>query len=142
MFCCVVENRVLRPKQIIMGTSGTVLDWIMIDQQGQQDQTIRIQKLAEIINLLPHEIYYFTFSLSISLSLTHPPGSCQFPVRKSANSTPSERATRCLPPIVALRSWTNCLKETGTSEPTSRTCCNDGTSSRSWRGHWKPAKAV
>ena len=24
-----VENRVLRPEQIIMGTSGTVHDWIM-----------------------------------------------------------------------------------------------------------------
>ena len=96
---CIVENRVLRQEQIVMGTSGTVLDWIMkkkvslslslslslsfsllctflpspttkvllllfnqvidpqritmfvldeadvmIDQQGQQDQTIRIQK--------------------------------------------------------------------------------------------------
>ena len=60
-----VESRVLRREHIIMGTSGTVLDWvlkkrvidpkkitmfvldeadIMIDQQGQQDQTIRIQK--------------------------------------------------------------------------------------------------
>jgi len=60
-----VEARVLRKEHIIMGTSGTVLDWllkrkvidpskismfvldeadIMIDQQGQQDQTIRIQK--------------------------------------------------------------------------------------------------
>lgn len=60
-----VELRVLRQEHIIMGTSGTVLDWIlkkkvidpkkiimfvldeadvMIDQQGQQDQTIRIQK--------------------------------------------------------------------------------------------------
>lgn len=60
-----VENRVERTEHIIMGTSGTVLDWIlkrkvvdpskivmfvldeadvMIDQQGQQDQTIRIQK--------------------------------------------------------------------------------------------------
>ena len=55
----------LRREHIIMGTSGTVLDWvlkkrvidpkkivmfvldeadIMIDHQGQQDQTIRIQK--------------------------------------------------------------------------------------------------
>ena len=104
---CIVENRVLRQEQIVMGTSGTILDWIMkkkvslsfslslslspslslslslsllctflpspttkvllllfnqvidpqritmfvldeadvmIDQQGQQDQTIRIQK--------------------------------------------------------------------------------------------------
>ena len=60
-----MESRVLRREHIIMGTSGTVLDWvlkkrvidpkkitmfvldeadIMIDQQGQQDQTIRIQK--------------------------------------------------------------------------------------------------
>ena len=63
-----VENRVLRTEQIIMGTAGTVLDWIlkrkvvdpskivmfvldeadvMIDQQGQQDQTIRIQKCVQ-----------------------------------------------------------------------------------------------
>ena len=60
-----VEPRVLRSEHVIMGTSGTVLDWmlkkrvidparitmfvldeadVMIDQQGQQDQTIRIQK--------------------------------------------------------------------------------------------------
>ena len=62
---CTVEARTLRREHIIVGTSGTVLDWIlkrkvidpsrivmfvldeadvMIDQQGQQDQTIRIQK--------------------------------------------------------------------------------------------------
>ncbi|XP_064385285.1 ATP-dependent RNA helicase DDX19A-like [Halichondria panicea] len=61
-----VERGTTLKEQIIMGTSGTVLDWIlkkkaidptkikmfvldeadvMIDQQGQQDQTVRIQKL-------------------------------------------------------------------------------------------------
>lgn len=60
-----VESRQERTEQVVMGTSGTMLDWIlkrkvidpkkvtmfvldeadvMIDQQGQQDQTIRIQK--------------------------------------------------------------------------------------------------
>ena len=29
-----VENRVLRPEQIIMGTSGIVLDWIMKKKVG------------------------------------------------------------------------------------------------------------
>lgn len=60
-----VESRQERTEHIVMGTSGTTLDWIlkkkvidpkkvtmfvldeadvMIDQQGQQDQTIRIQR--------------------------------------------------------------------------------------------------
>lgn len=62
---CPVSPREQRKEHIIIGTSGTVLDWIlkkrvidtknitmfvldeadiMIDQQGQQDQTVRIQK--------------------------------------------------------------------------------------------------
>jgi superfamily II DNA/RNA helicase len=60
-----VDARVERQEQIVMGTAGTMLDWVlkkkvidakkikmfvldeadvMIDQQGQQDQTIRIQR--------------------------------------------------------------------------------------------------
>ncbi len=60
-----VSSQQQRREHVIIGTSGTMLDWIlkkrvvdtknvamfvldeadiMIDQQGQQDQTIRIQK--------------------------------------------------------------------------------------------------
>lgn len=72
-----VEARVERTEHIIMGTAGTMLDWVlkkkvvdpkkikmfvldeadvMIDQQGQQDQTIRIQRL------LPKECQMVLFS--------------------------------------------------------------------------------
>ena len=65
MFHSPVSYQQQRNEHIIIGTSGTVLDWIlkkkvinpknitmfvldeadiMIDQQGQQDQTVRIQR--------------------------------------------------------------------------------------------------
>jgi ATP-dependent RNA helicase DDX19/DBP5 len=72
-----VDARVERKEQIVMGTAGTMLDWVlkkkvidakkikmfvldeadvMIDQQGQQDQTIRIQRQ------LPKECQMVLFS--------------------------------------------------------------------------------
>ena len=96
----VVESRQERTEHIVMGTSGTTLDWIlkkkvidpqkvtvfvldeadvMIDQQGQQDQTIRIQRSDTPRGWAISHVRHLC--VSSPPPLLPPPGSSLRPVR-------------------------------------------------------------
>lgn len=60
-----VENRVLRPEQIIMGTSGTVLDWIMKKKVSHYSARqweitypqLNLLSILRITTTLPHPLH-------------------------------------------------------------------------------------